>query len=135
MRDRLSATLRSLRHGMLQLALVAMALRALLPTGWMPNPDAGSHGVALTICTDQGLRTIHLDGTGKSQPRDDQGQDHWHDVCPFAAAAHWAFGPVAPVPLMQDRTVFAVDAPRSEPAFFWRPVVTAHGPRAPPSLS
>ena len=83
-------TWRTTRLVLLQLALVAMVLRALIPAGWMPA--AGGQGTGLVICTGQGLVTIQLGPDGKPLPAQpgDQDQSHHHDVCPFAAAGHLA---------------------------------------------
>lgn len=111
-------------------ALAAMLLRALLPSGWMPNPTPGS-GSLLTICTMSGLVTVKqpLDSrTKKGGPSHDA---HHHDVCPFAAAAHLArsdgagfvlVGPVGlhrvtvPAPaIIRGRIAFRPYSPRGPP--------------------
>ena len=86
------------------LALAAMALRALLPMGWMPNP-AGFAETPLVIClmdTPSGLDTSQamdmsqagqMSGMDMSNP-DMHGHDHDQrqngEPCPFAAAPHIA---------------------------------------------
>src|SRR5258706_7782302 len=68
------------RSAAIALALAAMALRALLPDGWMPS----AHAAPFTICS----VNVQSHGSGKpSQPE----QEHRHAPCAFAAAA-----PLAP---------------------------------------
>lgn len=61
--------------------LVALALRSLVPGGFMIAPAiAGDGSVELVICTSTGQKTIHLfdDGTEQQAPETVQ------DPCPFA---------------------------------------------------
>jgi hypothetical protein len=86
---------RSLRHLAVHLALVAMVLRALLPTGWMPNLD-GHPGGPLLICAMDGGSALFTDHAGlpsKHQPDGRAG----HDGCPFAAAPHLATAGISTV--------------------------------------
>jgi hypothetical protein len=115
-----------------QIALVAMLLRALLPVGWMPD-TADNSGSLFVICTVNGpVHAVHVpDGrTGK------HGQDNGrqNDVCPFAASVHLA-----------TPTTVAIVAPSTRIALFTfvpSPVRAARSaaryapqsPRAPPSL-
>lgn len=71
----------AIRH----IALAALILRALLPSGWMPDTHAG-----LTICSAT-LGAIHHD-SAPGQKDDKPGQQE----CAFAAAAHFAPTPDAP---------------------------------------
>ena len=66
------------------IALAALILRALLPTGWMPDAHAG-----LTIGSAT-LGLVQLDHA-PGQHDDKARQEH----CLFAAAAHFAPAPVA----------------------------------------
>ena len=78
------------------LALAAMTLRALLPTGWMPNPS-GFATSPLTICLmdmQSGMAmSVAMD---MSKPMDMSGHGHGdsrqqnNEQCPFAAAPHVA---------------------------------------------
>jgi hypothetical protein len=90
------------------LALTAMLLRAMLPAGWMPNPD-GPAGAPLVICSLAGPQQAH---PGHA-PQDSSGK-----VCPFAVVAHLA-APQLPVTVAQ-------------PAFtIWRSLAPAvYGPLA-----
>lgn len=79
---------RNLRHLAVHLALAAMILRALLPTGWMPNLS-GQPGSALIICSMDGATSVTGDqGNLPTKHLPDGHGDH--DGCPFAAAPHLA---------------------------------------------
>lgn len=72
----------------LNIALVAMLLRAFLPEGWMPAPPShtdDANWVPFVICTGNGL--VRLNVAPGSDHSDDQ-QNHYHAPCPYAAAAH-----------------------------------------------
>jgi len=103
------------------LALAAMLLRAVLPAGWMPNPD-GAAGTPFVICSLSGPQHIHP----AHAPRDSSGK-----VCPFAVAAHLA-APELPVAAI--RPVFTVWRSSPPAVYDWQPVrrIRAHSPRAPP---
>ncbi len=78
----------SLSHGLTVLLLAAFMLRALIPTGWMPQTSDGADGVTLVICTVAGLQEIALGPEGQPQPADDGSQANaGHDPCPFASVA------------------------------------------------
>jgi len=73
--------MRGLRHTLVHIALVALILRAFLPTGWMPNPQGPAES-AFVICTMDGpVQTTD----GKALPGKDDPRAH--ESCPFAAAA------------------------------------------------
>ena len=83
-------------HGMTVVLLTAFMLRALIPTGWMPQASTSGDGVTLVICTVAGLQEITLGADGHKQPAGDVDQANaGHDPCPFAAVAK--FTPPAPV--------------------------------------
>jgi len=99
--------LRTFRLAAVQLALAAMVLRALLPMGWMPNPE----------------------GYGQ-----DHGQQQNNEQCPFAAAPHAAapvtVAEVAP-PSVLSRFVVHEAAPQAvHGAGHHQP----QSPRAPPEI-
>jgi hypothetical protein len=80
----------SLTHGLTVLLLAVFMLRALIPTGWMPQ-TSGADGMTLVICTVAGLKEITLDPDGHPQPADDTNQANaGHDPCPFASTAKFA---------------------------------------------
>jgi hypothetical protein len=69
---------RTFRLATVTVALAAMLLRALIPTGWMP-----AQGASLVICTMQGPMRVAAGDHGKPQKPQDT---HHTEVCPFAAA-------------------------------------------------
>src|SRR5665213_589611 len=64
----------------LQLALVAMVMRALLPAGWMPAAMSSANASPFVICTVDG--PIHQTPAKQKPP-----SDRAHAPCVFAAAA------------------------------------------------
>lgn len=76
----------SRRHARLWAArffVVCFALRALIPTGFMPDFSAVKDGkISVVICTAQGNKTITVTLDGKPG----HSQSKAHDICPFAAA-------------------------------------------------
>jgi hypothetical protein len=105
------------RRAAVTLALVAMAFRALVPAGWMPNPH-GFAETAFIICDMgemspmamakmdmahmdmSGMDMSHMDMAGMSKTDGDPSKDQapakqgddgrQHETCPFAAAPHVA---------------------------------------------
>ncbi|MFZ1991498.1 MAG: DUF2946 family protein [Alphaproteobacteria bacterium] len=84
MRSRIAA---AFAHAFLvRLTLVALLVGALLPAGWMPNPDGLASGTPIVMCTGHGPMTIidqGMDHAGKPAKQ----QNAPSDVCVFAAAA------------------------------------------------
>ena len=105
---------RAARH----LAIIALLVRAMLPAGWMPGAHTG-----LTICSVATLGVIHHDG-----PTDSKAQ---HEECAFAAAAHLASAPQAPVLTLPTFHAFLAATDRD-----YATVLAAHftpqSPRGPP---
>lgn len=120
------------RLTVIHLALAAMMLRALLPAGWMPSASAAS---VITICTMDGISKIALDANGKPVKQTPAQDGQQHDVCPFAAAPHFATTPPALaasapsviVALAQTPAAFASAHPAARHA--------AQSPRAPPAIA
>ena len=109
----------AIRH----LALAALILRALLPTGWMPDAQSG-----LTICSVNTLGVIHHDDApGHSDGKTSQ------EECPFAAAPHFAATPDAPKLGLPAFHAFTAATDRA-----YAVAVSAHftpqAPRGPPSI-
>jgi len=133
--------LRTFRLAAVQLALAAMVLRALLPMGWMPNPEGFAQS-PLVICLMDMSSGAAMSAMDMSKPMDmdmpghghDQGQQQGSDQCPFAAAPHFAtpitFAAVAlpafSVGLVRDHQALGSSA-RALP-------YSPQSPRAPPSL-
>lgn len=83
---------RTLRLAGIQLALAAMVLRALLPDGWMPIAS-GAAGFPITICAANGPVQMVVGRDGHARKQNPTHNDaHHQDVCPFAAAPHFATG-------------------------------------------
>ena len=75
-------------HGLTVLLLAAFMLRALIPTGWMPQASGSGDGVTLVICTVAGLQEITVGPDGHQKPAGEAGQANaGHDPCPFASVA------------------------------------------------
>ena len=102
-------------HGLTVVLLTAFMLRALIPTGWMPQASTTGDGITLVICTVAGLQEITLGPDGHPQPAGDVDQANaGHDPCPFAAVAK--FTPPALTPLLVLPTGYgAVEPPRHTP--------------------
>jgi len=116
------------------IAFVAMLFRALLPSGWMPNLG-GAPGTPIILCSLDGPVQIVLGPDGqpvKQSP--DQNNTHQNDVCPFAAAPHFAT-PVAvlavPVPLAIAAAPTVLAPERFKPASDF---YTPQSPRGPPGI-
>ena len=109
---------RAARH----LAIIALLVRAMMPAGWMPDAQAG-----LIICSAATLGVIHHDG---QNPTDGKAQ---HEECAFAAAAHLAATPDAPLLILPAFHGFAAETDSHYAA-----QVSAHftpgSPRAPPAI-
>jgi len=109
--------------------LVALAFRALIPAGWMPNLQ-GVGGAPLVICTAQGAETLFPDaqahpGKPHSDPR--------RDGCPFAVQA-LASGPPPIHVSVQLAFVIAAASQPSNPAVPVAPRRRGEtNPRAPPT--
>jgi hypothetical protein len=84
----------ALRSFALTLAISAMALRALLPAGWMP---AGDLHAPVMICPGM---------SGTHGPLPHHGVPQHAQACPFAALAHLAAPAVTvPIPLPREQSV------------------------------
>jgi len=119
--------IRNARYLAAYVVILTMALHALIPAGWMPNPGGGA---AFTICTMDGLQKI-----APSQKSDRHHSSSDNSICPFAAAAH--FATPARVPVLVPRQA---EFTRTQIAFSSSTVLTAardwsRAPRAPPAYS
>jgi hypothetical protein len=106
------------------LALAALILRALLPSGWMPDAQSG-----LTICSVSTLGVIHHDG----HDADHSGGKTSQQECPFAAAPHFAATPDAPKLALPAFHAFAAATDRAY-AIAVSARFTPQSPRAPPGI-
>ena len=121
---------RTLKFAGVQIALVAMLLRAILPVGWMPGAAENSAS-PFVICTVNGpVHAAHVpDG-----PKHSQDDGRQNDVCPFAASVHLATPTAeasvapstqialfsflhAPARAVQSAARYALSSPRAPPSF------------------
>ena len=94
--------------------LMALAMRVIIPSGYMPSAE---RGFALTICAGMDTQTVWMDKTGKLHKEDpSKGKSVEHQPCTFAGAAiaadcpatalHMAMPPVAQaIPVFAKREV------------------------------
>ena len=140
--------LRTFRLAAVQLALAAMVLRALLPTGWMPNPDGFAQS-PLVICLmdmssgmPQAMDMSHsMDMSAMSKPMGmdmpghDHGQQQNNEQCPFAAAPHVAAPfTIAEIAPPSELAHFA-EKPVSRAQFAFALDYHPQSPRAPPEIA
>jgi hypothetical protein len=65
--------------------LLALALRVIIPSGFMPSSE---RGFALTICTGMDTQTVWMDKSGKLHKEDpSKGKSVEHQPCAFAGTA------------------------------------------------
>ncbi len=75
----------SMRSFLAVLLFAALAVRAIIPAGWMPSSE---RAFAITVCTGIDTKTIWLDRQGKTHKQDpahDKGANH--APCAFAGMA------------------------------------------------
>lgn len=111
------------------LVVLALALRSLLPAGYMlQGLAAGGGAVTIVICTDHGASKIRLDADGRPVPAESSAKES----CPFSlASSGWSPAPLVAQPMRttvaQDITWSVLDTYRGGPN--WRdPSVSARGP-------
>lgn len=125
MRFRVSTT--GLRPFALALIALALTVRALIPTGWMPV--VGEKGFAITICAGGEMQTMWMDGQGKLHKADPSkkkdggtsGQD-----CPYASLT------AAAIPALSGYAAIVPVPAESERAGLPGEVAIGHGLAAPP---
>jgi hypothetical protein len=67
------------------LIVLALAVRVVIPSGFMPSSE---RGFALTICTGMDTQTVWMDSKGKLHKEDpSKGKSVEHSPCAFAGAA------------------------------------------------
>jgi hypothetical protein len=109
-----------------QVAFIALMLRALMPSGWMPDANGG-----LMICSASASTTlgvIHHDGAPQKQ-QDKQPVNQ--PECPFAAASQLAAAPDAPQIALPAFHAFSARTDRAYAATL-AARFTPQAPRAPP---
>ncbi|WP_374572956.1 hypothetical protein [Phenylobacterium sp.] len=99
----------TLTRAAVALAMLAVAVRVLVPAGYMPG-RAGE--AAIVLCTGQGLQTVYLEKDAKGGPvapaDSHSGKGDTHHPCAFASAAH-IFSPHDLAPVVP--SVWTADAP------------------------
>jgi hypothetical protein len=124
----------ALRGWVVRLLLFSIALRALIPLGYMPDVSAASKGVfKVVICTSTGTLLVDLDGDGLPVKHNDQ--EHHDAPCAFSGLGHIGlpvveFLALQPLILTAAAIEFA-STPHLPPAR----AGPAHGSRAPPYFS
>ncbi len=113
--------------------LVVLALRSLLPTGYMvqaANADAGT-SFEIVICTSAGQKLVSVDTDGTApQPKP---QHVENGLCPFAAAGAVALAAAAPESLVSEAEYAAVTYTLAVALFAETPKPGATSARGPPS--
>ncbi len=115
-----------LRNLAVMIAMLALAVRIAIPSGWMP---AGDKAFALTVCIGMDVGTVWLDKQGrihKEDPGKSGGKTVDHAPCAFAANGGAAGLPTS---LAGPATAPATAAPSPFPAMA---VSIGHGLAAPP---
>jgi hypothetical protein len=106
------------------LILLALALRVIIPAGFMPSSE---RGFALTICTGMDTQTVWMDKSGKLHKEDpSKGKSVEHQPCAFAGAA------MAADVLSADFQVAMAPVALAIPVFAKREVSVGAGLAAPP---
>jgi hypothetical protein len=131
--------LRTFRLAAVQLALAAMMLRALLPMGWMPNPEGFAQSPLVICLMDMPSSMGMSHAMDMSKPMDmaghgqEHGQQQNNEQCPFAAAPHIA-APIAIAELAPPAELarFA-ESPSSRTLVAFALDYHPQSPRAPPT--
>jgi hypothetical protein len=89
------------------LIALALAVRAMIPAGWMP---AASGGFAVTLCTGGMVSTAWVDGEGRIH-KEKPGESNSTEHCAFAGMAQAMLGGDVPVVALPVAT--AIAEPRS----------------------
>ena len=106
------------------LIVLALALRVIIPSGFMPSSE---RGFALTMCTGMDTQTVWMDKSGKLHKEDpSKGKSVEHQPCAFAGAA------MAADVLSADFQVAMAPVALAIPVFAKREVTVGAGLAAPP---
>jgi hypothetical protein len=115
--------------------LAVLALRSLVPTGYMAQAANGANGppgaLEIVICTGTGPAVLTLDPDGKTVPKKSQHLDH--NVCPFAAAGAAAVAAAEPKSLAGEAEYASVAYTLAVAQFSETPKPGATSARGPPS--
>lgn len=106
------------------LLALALALRVLVPAGWMP---AEGQGMAITLCSGEGAISVWVDAEGKIHKHDPAKGSMADHPCAFAGMGAPMLGGDVPAPSL------ALPAPRNEIAGLTpAPAAIGQGLAAPP---
>jgi hypothetical protein len=119
----------ALKSTALQVALVAMVLRALLPAGWMPAAITSADASPFVICTIDG--PLHQAPSKQTPPSD---HDRAHAPCVFAAAAPLASPHVDAATLAPSNIAAPILFAASRDDVTANAIFRPNTARAPPSL-
>jgi len=104
--------------------LMALAMRVVIPSGYMPSSE---RGFALTICAGMDTQTVWMDKSGKLHKQDPlKGKSVEHQPCAFAGAAMAADFPANALQIAMPPVALVV------PVFAKREVSIGSGLAAPP---
>jgi hypothetical protein len=120
---------RGWRHVFLTLAALALAVKVLIPPGYMAAPAASASPFPLVLCTGQGLTIVHGDALGGAEPGNKAPTPKSPHDAPCSFAGHGTAGP-APGP--QTATLVEFVAYRSPPVAGRRDLAPGRGLAAPP---
>jgi len=122
-----------MRQRLSVLLVLMLAVRSLLPAGFMLQPSAAGDGsLAIVICTGHGPQTISLDPEG--QPAKSPAQKSDAGICPFATAGSVALAG-ADAPLLATTVNYAgVDFALPDAPLLVKPHPRATSSRGPPSF-
>lgn len=112
--------------------LVVLALRALLPAGYMVQAASASEGTLdIVICTSAGLKLMTVDADGTAPAPKPQHVDS--GLCPFASGGAAALAEAAPQSLASEAEYAAVTYTLAAALFAETPKPGATSARGPPS--
>jgi hypothetical protein len=114
----------------LQLALLAMVLRAFLPAGWMPAAISSADASPFVICTIDG--PLHQ-APAKHDPASDH--DRAGTPCVFAAVTHFAPPLVAEISVAPSNVAAPIHFAPSRDVIAASAVFRPNAARAPPSFA
>ncbi len=104
--------------------LMALAMRVIIPSGYMPSSE---RGFALTICAGMDTQTVWMDKSGKLHKEDpSKGKAIEHQPCAFAGAAITVDFPATALQIAMAPVALAA------PVFAKREVSVGAGLAAPP---
>jgi hypothetical protein len=112
--------------------LAVLALRSLLPAGYMVQAaDASKGSFEIVICTSTGQKLMTVDADGSSVPSKPQHVDN--GLCPFAAAGAAALAAAEPKSLVGEAEYAAVTYTLAVAQFAETPKPGAISARGPPA--